>query len=123
MRQIRYWNLVVLTHPQAHGILVVQHLLRYNGTGPTISAAGDIGVDTTTDQFQFYGGAKRAIPSIQYTSLVLPAPVDTDDINIMKAPYGMTILGIDCIVQGTTSVTGQLQECQALVTSCADLDQ
>lgn len=93
-----------------------------SAASPTIDSAGKIGIDTTTDQLQYYGGAKRAIPSIQYASFVIPAPADTDDINVMKAPYGMSILGIDCIVQGTTSVTGQLQECTSTGTDCADLD-
>jgi hypothetical protein len=92
------------------------------GTGPTVDTAGNLAVDTTTDQLQFYGGAKRALPSIQHISFVIPAPADTDDINLMKAPYGMTILGIDAIVQGSTSVTGQIQECNSSGASCADLD-
>jgi hypothetical protein len=93
-----------------------------NGTGPTVDATGEVAVDTTTDQLQFYGAAKRALPSIQSMSIVIPAPATTDDINIMKAPYGMTIVGIDAIVQGTTSATGQLQECDSTGASCADLD-
>jgi hypothetical protein len=93
-----------------------------SGTNPTVDAAGEIAVDTTTDQLQYYGGAKRVLPYIQYLSFVIPAPAEADDINIMKAPYGMTIIGINCIVQGTTSVTGQLQECSATGGDCADLD-
>ena len=88
----------------------------------TINAVGELTVDTTTDQFKYYGGAVRVLPYIKYLSIVIPAPADTDDINILKAPYGMTILGIDCIVQGTTSVTGQIQECSSAGASCADLD-
>lgn len=93
-----------------------------NGTAPTVDAPGEIAVDTTSDQVQFYGAAKRALPSIQFISFVIPAPADTDDINLMKAPFGMTIVGIDAIVQGTTSVTGQMQECASDGTTCADLD-
>ena len=88
----------------------------------TVNAVGEVTVDTTTDQFKYYGGAVRVLPYIQYLSFVIPAPAEADDINIMKAPYGMTILGIDCIVQGTTSVTGQIQECSSAGASCADLD-
>lgn len=88
----------------------------------TTDAEGEITIDTTTDQLRFYGAAQKVIPTLMYTSFVIPAPADTDDINIMKAPYGMTIAGIDCIVQGTTSATGQLQECASDGTSCADLD-
>ena len=93
-----------------------------NGTGPTVDAAGEIAVDTTSDQLVYYGGAKRVLPYKQYASFVIPAPADTDDINLLKAPYGMTISAINCIVQGTTSVTGQLQECSATGGDCADLD-
>lgn len=93
-----------------------------SGASPTVDAAGEIAVDTTTDQLQYYGGAKRALPYIQFLSFVIPAPAEADDINIMKAPYGMTILGINCIVQGTTSATGQIQECDSAGANCADLD-
>jgi len=88
----------------------------------TVNAVGELTVDTTTDQFKYYGGAVRVLPYIQYLSFVIPAPAEADDINIMKAPYGMTILGINCIVQGTTSATGQLQECDSAGANCADLD-
>lgn len=93
-----------------------------NGASPTVDAAGEVAVDTTTDQFQFYGGAKRALPSIQSSSLVIAAPADTDDLFIMKAPYAMTILTINGIVGAATNVVGQLQECSATGTDCADLD-
>lgn len=93
------------------------------GASPTTDAAGECAIDTTTGQLQCHDGtAERAWPHIQSASFVIPAPADTDDINLMKAPYGMSIIGIDAIVQGTTSVTGQLQECASDGTSCADLD-
>ena len=88
----------------------------------TVNAAGEVTVDTTTDQIRWYGTAQQQLSPILTASLVIPAPADTDDMNIMKAPYGMTIIGIDCIVQGTTSVTGQIQECSSAGASCADLD-
>lgn len=93
-----------------------------NGTSPTVDGAGEIAVDTTTDQLQFFGAAKRALATTLPTSFVVPAPLDTDDFNLGKAAFGMTIAAVDCIVQGTTSVTGQLQECDATGGSCADLD-
>jgi len=98
------------------------YLIAPQGTGPTVDAAGKIAVDTTSDQFKLYGSAARVIPTLQYMSFVIPAPATTDDINLMKAPYGMAIVGIDAIVQGTTSATGQIQECASDGTSCADLD-
>jgi len=90
--------------------------------GATTDAEGEITIDTTTDQLRYYGSAQKVIPSLQYASFVIPAPVDTDDILIMKAPYGMTITGISCIVQGTTSVHGQIQECDSAGANCADTD-
>lgn len=93
-----------------------------NGASPTVDAAGEVAVDTTTDQFQFYGAAKRALPSIQHISFVIPAPAATDDMLLMKAPFGMTILTIRGVLQGTTNVIGQLQECNSSGASCVDLD-
>lgn len=92
------------------------------GASPTVDAAGKIAIDTTSDQVRVYGSAERVIPTLQERSFVIAAPADTDDINLMKAPYGMTIVAINAIVQGTTSVTGQLQECNSTGASCADLD-
>lgn len=88
----------------------------------TVNVAGEVTIDTTTDQIRWYGTAQQQLSPILTASLVIPAPADTDDMNIMKAPYGMTIVGIDCIVQGTTSVTGQIQECDSAGANCADLD-
>jgi hypothetical protein len=93
-----------------------------NGSAPTVDTAGQIALDTTSDQLVYYGAAKRVIPYRQFLSFVIPAPAATDDINLLKAPYGMTILAINCIVQGTTSATGQLQECDSAGANCADLD-
>lgn len=86
-------------------------------------ASGEESVDSTSGQYRNYDGTRQNVfsPTNSF-SIVIPAPADTDDINILKAPYGMTILGIDCIVQGTTSVTGQIQECSSAGASCADLD-
>lgn len=104
-----------LANPQFTGVVDIP-------ANATTDAEGEITIDTTTNQLRYYGGAQRVLSPIQSASFVITAPADTDDINIMKAPYGMTILGIDCIVQGTTSVTGQLQECTSAGASCADLD-
>jgi len=93
------------------------------GASPTTDAAGECAIDTTTGQLQCHDGtAERALPFIQERSFVIAAPATSDDINLMKAPWGMTIVGIDAIVQGTTSVTGQLQECSSTGASCTDLD-
>ena len=90
--------------------------------GATTDAEGEITIDTTSDQLRYYGAAQKVLPSIQYASFVIPAPAATDDIIVMKAPYGMTIISTSCIVQGTTSVHGQLQECDSAGANCADTD-
>jgi len=104
-----------LANPQFTGVVDI-------AANATTDAEGEITIDTTTNQLRYYGGAQRVLSPIQSASFVITAPAATDDINIMKAPYGMTISGIDCIVQGSTSVTGQLQECSSTGGSCADLD-
>jgi hypothetical protein len=67
--------------------------------------------------------AAANLPANQLSKTII-SPVVTDDINITKNKSGTTwtILSIDCIVQGTTSVTGQVQECATDGTSCVDLD-
>jgi hypothetical protein len=93
-----------------------------NGTGPTVDAAGEIAVDTTTDQLQFYGGAKRALPSIKFFSIVLPSVDETtDDLLFMKLPYGITLVSINGIVSAATSATFNIQECNSSGASCADM--
>jgi len=104
-----------LANPQFTGVVDI-------AANATTDAEGEITIDTTTDQLRYYGAAQKVLPSVQYASFVIPAPVATDDILIMKAPYGMTLTGVDCIVQGTTSITGQLQECSATGGDCADTD-
>jgi len=85
--------------------------------------SGEHSTDPTSGQYRNHDGTRQNVFSpIQFVSFIITAPAEADDINIMKAPYGMTILGIDCIVQGTTSATGQIQECSSAGASCADLD-
>jgi hypothetical protein len=104
-----------LANPQFTGVVDIP-------VNATTDAEGEITLDTTSGQLRFYGAAQNVIPTTDWFSIPIPAPADTDDINVLKAPYGMTITGISCIVQGTTSATGQLQECSATGTDCADLD-
>jgi len=41
------------------------------GASPTVDAAGEIAVDTTSDQLIYYGGAKRVLTGFQYPSFSL----------------------------------------------------
>jgi hypothetical protein len=91
-----------------------------NGTGPTVNAAGEVGIDTTSDQFKYYGGAERVIPYKKTFSAVVPSVADTDDMVLMKAPYGMTMVALDCIVSAATSATINIQECDSAGANCVD---
>jgi hypothetical protein len=94
-----------------------------NGTGPTVDAAGEIAVDTTASQLVYYGAsAAKIIDPRQTLSLVLLSPVDADTPFIFKAPYGMTITAINCIVGAATSAVIDVQECSATGTGCATVD-
>ena len=88
-----------------------------SGMSLTFSGTASTGSGTPSNPYVHAGSWNN-----QALSFVIPAPAATDDINLMKAPYAMKIIAINCIVQGTTSATGQLQECGADGTSCADLD-
>lgn len=92
-----------------------------NGASPTIDAAGKIAVDTTTDQLQYYGAAKIAIPPKRFFSVVVPSVADTDDMFILKLPWGITVTSLDCIVSAATSATINIQECGSDGTSCTDM--
>jgi len=86
----------------------------------TVNAAGEMTIDTTTDQIRWYGTAQQQLSPKLTFSVVVPSVADTDDMLIMKAPYGMTITALDCIVSAATSATINIQECDSAGANCAD---
>jgi hypothetical protein len=86
----------------------------------TVNAAGEITIDTTTDQIRWYGTAQQQLSPKLTFSVVVPSVADTDDMLIMKAPYGMTITSLDCIVSAATSATINIQECDSAGANCVD---
>ena len=86
----------------------------------TVNAAGEMTIDTTTDQIRWYGTAQQQLSPKLTFSVVVPSVADTDDMLIMKAPYGMKLLALDCIVSAATSATINIQECTSAGASCAD---
>lgn len=86
----------------------------------TVNAAGEMTVDTTTDQIRWYGTAQQQLSPKLTLSVVVPSVADTDDMLIMKAPYGMTITALDCIVSAATSATINIQECDSAGANCVD---
>ena len=53
-------------------------------------------------------------------NVVVPAVADTDDMIVMKAPYNMSMVALDCIVSAATSATINIQECDANGANCSD---
>jgi hypothetical protein len=68
------------------------------GTSPSVTLAGHIAVDTTADQLQYYGSAKRVISYRQFKAFTIEQPLDTDNFLLFRALYPITITDIECIV-------------------------
>lgn len=69
------------------------------------NAAGELAIDTTTDQFLYYGGAQRVL-TYRYTDCkTLETPVDADDnIPVWAFPEARTITDVHCYTEGGTSI-------------------
>lgn len=77
-----------------------------NATGPTVDAAGELAVDTTDDQLQYYGSAKRVIPYTYQACAVIENLAATDDnYAVWMANDAVTITGVGCNCRGTCSTT------------------
>lgn len=92
-----------------------------NGASPTVDAAGEIAVDTTSDTLKYYGAAVRVLPYKKTYSVVVPSVADTDDMLFVKLPYGITAVSLDCIVSAATSATINIQECDSAGANCTDM--
>ncbi len=74
--------------------------------GPTVDAAGEIGVDTssTRPSINFHdGAAERSLPSTKPWSIALESPSDDDNILFIRVPYAVTITALHCIVDPADS--------------------
>jgi hypothetical protein len=69
------------------------------------AGAGQIGIDTTTDQLNYYGTANRIIPYFYERGFVLENPAAADDDVPFWHPHdNITITDVYCETQGGTSV-------------------
>lgn len=76
-----------------------------NGTAPTVDAAGEIAVDTTSDQLVYYGGAKRVISKFHEKCVTLENPVAADDnVPFYHPREAITVTDVTCEVDGGTSI-------------------
>lgn len=82
------------------------------GTAPTLSAAGDIAVDTSDNQLIFYGSSERVLPSIQEKCFSLENASSTADTNIpiWSPRTAITITNQYCRTEGGTSATLQISD-------------
>jgi hypothetical protein len=75
-----------------------------NGTAPTVDAAGEVAVDTSSDQFAYYGGAKRILTYKKRKCKTIEDPVDADDdLQLWAFDQASTITDVYCNVEGTTT--------------------
>ena len=92
--------------------------------GPTIDSAGEVGIDTTSDQFLYYGGAKRVLTYEKEICFALEDPVDADDnIAFFFPKKAITITDVYCQVDGGTSLPLTISDgTNALEAITCDLD-
>lgn len=90
--------------------LVISDVLEIpNDAAPTVDAAGEIAVDTTTDQLQYFGAAKRAIAYEQSKCAVIEDLAAADDnFPLGSTTYARTITKIGCRCNGTCSTGAQI---------------
>ena len=71
---------------------------------PTIDGAGEIGIDTSSDQLVYYGAAKRVITYWREMCFTLEDAADADDnVPIWSPKDNITITDVYCRTQGGTS--------------------
>ena len=93
-----------------------------NGASPTVDAAGEIAVDTTSDQLIYYGAAKRVLPYRLQENFAIKSPVDADDVLMFKAQQAITVTDIHVLAQGGGTISVDIQECDSAGANCATVD-
>jgi hypothetical protein len=83
-----------------------------NASSPTVDAAGEIAIDTTSDQFIFYGGAKRVLPYWQEKCFTVASTTFNfyDDIPLWYPVKAIEITNVYCRTDGGTSVVMTLSD-------------
>lgn len=93
-----------------------------NGASPTVDAAGEVAVDTTSDQLIYYGTGKRVLPYRFQENFAIKSPVDADDVLMFKAQQAITITDIHVLAQGGGTISVDIQECDSAGANCATVD-
>jgi hypothetical protein len=77
---------------------------------PTLNAAGEIGVETTSKTLNYYSDAEYALNPIQSKSFFVESPTADDDLPIHRFDAAHTLVKTVYAIGGTTNWVGQLQE-------------
>ena len=93
-----------------------------NGASPTVDAAGEVAVDTTSDQLIYYGAGKRVLPYRLQENFAIKSPVDADDVLMFKAQQAITITDIHVLAQGGGTISVDVHECDSAGANCATVD-
>jgi len=89
------------------------------GSGnPTVDDAGEIGIDTTAHQLVYFGSAATTLDPRRTENATFQTPTSGDKAKFRK-PHGMTIASIGCVVDASTSVVLDVQECNASGAGCS----
>lgn len=87
-----------------------------NGANPTVSAAGEIAVDTSATSgsgLRFFGNNEYVLPGWQRVSFVIDAPDANSDYSLGSFPANITIRQIRVLTTSGTNVIGGLDEADA----------
>lgn len=87
-----------------------------------VDAAGETAVDTTSDQFVFYGAAKRVLSYKDSEKFVVKSPVDADDFLIGPFEQAVTVTNIKLVAVGGGSIAITPQICEDDSTTCSSLE-
>lgn len=96
-----------------------------NGVSVTTDLAGEIGIDTTSDQLRYFGMGQVNIPSNDQFDVTLESPDDADAFLVYQARQAITITDIECVVDPAGSgetVVIDIQECDGNGDSCTTVD-
>lgn len=96
-----------------------------NGANPTVSATGQIAIDTSAasgDAIRYYGDAQYVLPAYQSKSIVVIAPDVSSDMSVWLVPYDITIRKIRLFCKDGTSIIGGLLECDNTGSNCVSVD-
>ncbi len=81
-----------------------------NGASPTVDTTGEIAIDTTADQLQFYGAStKRILSGVKTKCIVIEDLAAADDnMSFGALPEAATIKSVWCNYAGTGTTVAQI---------------